>query len=62
VLAGVDDAPETVLPNARDCFLLSLGLPFWFATDLSLEPVHYAIACARLGIRSEPVPQNGGVL
>jgi AraC-like DNA-binding protein len=58
VLAGqcwliVDDVPEPVLLNAGDCFLLPRGLPFRLATDLSLEPVHYSVALARLGMRSE---------
>jgi AraC-like DNA-binding protein len=49
----VDDVPEPILLNAGDCFLLPRGLPFRLATDLSLEPVHYTIACARLGMSSE---------
>jgi AraC-like DNA-binding protein len=58
VLAGqcwlvVDGVPEPVLLNAGDCFVLPRGLPFRLATDLSLEPVHYTVAIARLGMSGE---------
>ena len=49
----VEGIPEPVLLIAGDCFLLTRGLPFRLTTDLSLEPVHYTIALARLGMRSE---------
>jgi len=49
----VEGTPEPVLLNAGDCFLLPRGLPFRLATDLSLEPVHYTIALAQFGMRSE---------
>jgi AraC-like DNA-binding protein len=49
----VEDVPEPVLLTAGDCFLLTRGLPFRLATDLSLEPVHYAVACTNLFMRSE---------
>jgi AraC-like DNA-binding protein len=49
----VEGIPEPVLLNAGDCFLLPRGLPFRLATDLSLEPVHFTIAQARLGMSSE---------
>lgn len=53
VLAGqcwlaVEGVPEPVLLNAGDCFLLPRGMPFRLTTDLSLEPVHYTQAFARL--------------
>lgn len=58
VLAGqswlvVEGVPEPVLLHAGDCFLLPRGLPFRLATDLSLEPVLYSDAFARVGVRSE---------
>jgi AraC-like DNA-binding protein len=58
VLAGqcwlvVDGVPEPVLLNAGDCFVLPRGLPFRLATGLSLEPVHYTVAIARLGMSGE---------
>jgi AraC-like DNA-binding protein len=58
VLAGqcwlvFDDMPGPVLLNAGDCFVLPRGLPFRLATDLSLEPVHYTVAIARLGMSDE---------
>jgi len=31
-----------------DCFILPRGLPFRLATALSLEPIHYTLAWARL--------------
>ncbi|WP_254059454.1 AraC family transcriptional regulator [Granulicella sp. L46] len=49
----VDTVPEPVLLHAGDCFLLPRGLPFRLATDLSLEPIHYTEAFARLGTISE---------
>src|ERR1700684_1371625 len=51
---AVESVPEPVLLYAGDCFLLPRGLPFRLATDLSLEPVLYTDACARLGVRNEP--------
>jgi hypothetical protein len=58
VLAGqcwlvFDDVPGPVLLNPGDCFVLPRGLPFRLATDLSLEPVHYTVAIARLGMSDE---------
>jgi AraC-like DNA-binding protein len=44
----VEGVPEPVLLQAGDCFLLPRGFPFRLATDLSLEPVHYALAWDRL--------------
>jgi AraC-like DNA-binding protein len=49
----VEGAPEPVLLHAGDCFLLPRGLPFQLTTDLALEPVHYTVAFARFGMRSE---------
>ena len=49
----VEGVPEPVLLQAGDCFLLPRGLPFRLATDLSLEPMAYTDAFARLGLRSE---------
>jgi AraC-like DNA-binding protein len=49
----VEGVPEPVLLHAGDCFLLPRGFPFRLATDLSLQPVLYTDAFARLGIRSE---------
>ena len=49
----VEDVPEPVRLNAGDCFLLPRGLPFTLTTDLSLEPVHYTVVRARLGMTSE---------
>ncbi len=49
----VEGVPEPVLLHAGDCFLLPRGLPFRLATDLSLEPVPYTVALARLGMTSE---------
>jgi len=49
----VEGVPEPVLLHAGDCFLLPRGLPFRLATDLSLEPVLYTVALARLGMTSE---------
>jgi AraC-like DNA-binding protein len=58
VLAGqcwlvFDDIPGPVLLNNGDCFLLPRGLPFQLTTDLSLEPIHFTIARARLGMCRE---------
>jgi AraC-like DNA-binding protein len=58
VLAGqcwlvFDDVPGPVLLNPGDCFVLPRGLPFRLTTDLSLEPVHYTVAIARLGMSDE---------
>ena len=50
---AVEGVPEPVLLHAGDCFLLPRGLPFRLATDLSLEPVHYTVARARLGVMNE---------
>ncbi len=49
----VEGVSEPVLLHAGDCFLLPRGLPFRLATELSLEPVLYTDACARLGMRHE---------
>jgi AraC-like DNA-binding protein len=49
----VEGVPEPVLLDAGDCFLLPRGLPFRLTTDLSLEPVLYTDAFARLSMRSE---------
>jgi AraC-like DNA-binding protein len=61
VLAGecwlvVEGVPEPVLLRAGDCFVLPRGFPFRLATDLSLEPIHYTVAWARLG-KTCGVPQ-----
>jgi AraC-like DNA-binding protein len=50
---AVEGVPEPVLLQDGDCFLLPRGLSFRLATDLSLEPIHYADAFARLGLKSE---------
>lgn len=44
----VEGVPEPLLLRAGDCFLLPRGLPFQLTTDLSLEPVLYTEALARL--------------
>ena len=44
----IESVPEPVLLQAGDCFLLPRGLPFQLTTDLSLEPIPYALAHARL--------------
>ena len=44
----VDGVPEPVLLQVGDCFLLPRGLPFQLSTDLSLEPMDYTAARARL--------------
>jgi AraC-like DNA-binding protein len=58
VLAGecwlvVEGVSEPALLQAGDCFLLPRGLPFSLATNLSLEPILYSDAWARLGMRNE---------
>jgi len=58
----VEDVPEPVLLHAGDCFLLPRGLPFRLTTDLSLEPVLYTDAFARLGMRGEAPGVTGGAL
>lgn len=50
----VEGMPEPMLLQVGDCFLLPRGLPFQLSTDLSLKPVLYTDACARLGMRREP--------
>jgi AraC-like DNA-binding protein len=49
----IEGVPEPVLLHAGDCFLLPRGLPFQLTTDLSLEPVHYMIARAQMGMSSQ---------
>jgi AraC-like DNA-binding protein len=49
----VEGVSEPVLLHAGDCFLLPRGLPFRLATDLSVEPVLFTDACARLRLISE---------
>jgi AraC-like DNA-binding protein len=49
----VEGVAEPVLLRAGDCFLLPRGLPFSLTTDLSLEPVDYRVAIARLGMTNE---------
>jgi len=49
----VEGVPEPVPLRAGDCFLLPRGLPFQLTTDLSLEPVLYTDAFAKLSMRSE---------
>jgi len=49
----VEGVPEPVLLHAGDCFLLPRGFPFQLTTKLSLEPVHYTVALAQLGMRNE---------
>jgi AraC-like DNA-binding protein len=49
----VDGVPEPVLLQAGDCFLLPRGVPFRITTDLSLKPVLYTEALARLAVRHE---------
>jgi AraC-like DNA-binding protein len=49
----VEGVPDPVLLHAGDCFLLPRGFPFQLTTDLSLEPVHYTVARAQLGMRNE---------
>lgn len=44
----VEGVAEPVRLVAGDCFVLPRGLPFRLTTDLSLEPVHYALAWDRL--------------
>ena len=49
----VEGVAEPVLLHGGDCFLLPRGLPFVLTTDLSLEPVHYSVALARLSVSRE---------
>ena len=49
----VEGVLEPVQVNAGDCFLLPRGLPFRLATDIELEPMHYAAALERGGMRME---------
>lgn len=44
----VEGVAEPVRLEAGDCFVLPRGLPFRLTTDLSLEPVHYALAWDRV--------------
>jgi AraC-like DNA-binding protein len=53
---AVEGVPEPVLLHAGDCFLLPRGMPFRLASDLSLEPVHYAVAWGRLS-KTNDVPE-----
>jgi AraC-like DNA-binding protein len=52
---AVEGVAEPVLLNAGDCFLLPRGMPFQLTTDLTLEPVHYTAAWARLN-KTQDVP------
>jgi len=52
----VEGVPDPILLDAGDCFILPRGLPFRLATDLSLEPVHYALAWDRMG-KTNDVPE-----
>jgi AraC-like DNA-binding protein len=61
VLAGqcwlvVEGVPDPILLDVGDCFILPRGLPFRLATDLSLEPIHYTLAWARLS-KTDNVPE-----
>ena len=49
----VEGMSDPVLLRAGDCFLLPRGLPFRLATDLSLKPVLFTEAVARLGMRTD---------
>ncbi|HVJ07234.1 MAG TPA: AraC family transcriptional regulator [Acidisarcina sp.] len=65
VLAGqcwlvVEGVPEPVLLQPGDCFILPRGFPFRLASDLSLEPVLYTDAIARLSMRSEAPEVTAG--
>ncbi len=53
VVEGISD-PVRLEPG--DCFLLPRGLPFRLTTDLSLKPVHYTLALARLS-KAHEVPE-----
>ena len=44
----VEGVAAPVRLDAGDCFVLPRGLPFRLTTDLSLEPVHYALVWDRL--------------
>jgi AraC-like DNA-binding protein len=64
VLAGqcwlvVEEVPDPILLDVGDCFILPRGLPFRLATDLSLEPIHYTVAWARLS-KTNDVPAVTG--
>ena len=52
---AVEGVAEPVLLQAGDCFLLPRGMPFQLTTDLTLEPVHYTVAWARLN-KTQDVP------
>ncbi|NYF91256.1 AraC family transcriptional regulator [Tunturiibacter empetritectus] len=52
----VEEVPEPVLLKAGDCFLLPRGLSFQLTADLSLEPVHYTLALARLS-KAKDLPE-----
>jgi AraC-like DNA-binding protein len=45
---GPNPDPAPILLDVGDCFILPRGLPFRLTTDLSLEPIHYALAWDRL--------------
>ena len=49
----VESVSGPVMINEGDCFLLPRGLPFRLATDLKLEPVHYATVLDKGGIIRE---------
>ena len=53
---SVEGVPEPVLLRPGDCFLLPRGLPFRLASELTLEPVHYTVALARLG-KTHDIPK-----
>jgi AraC-like DNA-binding protein len=56
----VEGVADPVLVHAGDCFLLPHGLPFQLTTDLSLEPVLYTVAFARLGRGGEVLDTSEG--
>jgi len=56
----VEGVPEPVLLHPGDCFILPRGLPFRLATHLSLEPVLYTEAFARLGMSREAPQVTAG--
>ncbi|RRA47697.1 AraC family transcriptional regulator [Acidipila sp. EB88] len=65
VLAGqcwllVDGVAEPVLFKAGDCVLLPHGLPLRLTCDLSLEPVHFTIAWARIGQAQQSIQACDG--
>ncbi|MFT4113910.1 AraC family transcriptional regulator [Silvibacterium sp.] len=51
----VEGEAEPILLRAGDCFVLPRGLPFQLKTELSLEPVHYAVLRTQLGMCSDVV-------